>query len=380
MLKIIPYAIFSFALSLLSMPIIIFICKKKGLYDYQDERKIHTGNIPRLGGVGIVFSFTTVAVIYLLKTDQIFLRNSLPLLIAGVIIFAFALLDDVLNLPALLKLTVQLIAATSVTVGGFRFTRIFAWQLPPVISFILTFCWIIGVINAYNLIDGLDGLCGSLSITAVSSLAVLFLLSKNLEAGVCFILAASILGFLCFNWPPAKLFMGDGGSQFLGFMIAVLPLYSSGGVNFEYNKFLIMIILTSFPVFDTIAAIWRRIRDHRPIMSPDKSHLHHKLLNMGYSGKQTLFLIDFIQILICLTVILSFFIGTLKGTAILFETLIFMVIFFSVIHYTNRAVNLKKMEQEMQAGGYTKYNSTNSEKTPEKQSSKDSNEEIPEIK
>jgi UDP-GlcNAc:undecaprenyl-phosphate GlcNAc-1-phosphate transferase len=168
-----------------------------------------------------------------------------------------------------------------------------------------------------------------------------------MESGICFILAGSILGFLCFNWPPAKLFMGDGGSQFLGFMIATVPLYTSCGESFEYNKFLIMIILTSFPVFDTIAAIWRRLRDKRPIMSPDKSHLHHKLLNMGYTGKQTLFLIDFIQVLLCLAVILSFFIGTLKGTAILFETLIFMVIFFSVIHYTNRAVNLKKKEDEL---------------------------------
>ena len=102
-----------------------------------------------------------------------------------------------------------------------------------------------------------------------------------------------------------------------------------------------MIIVTSFPVFDTIAAIWRRLRDKKPIMSPDKSHLHHKLLNLGYSKTQALYLIAFIQILLCLVVILSSFLGNLRGSTVLFEALIFMVIFFSVIHYTNRAVNRK---------------------------------------
>ena len=135
--------------------------------------------------------------------------------------------------------------------------------------------------------------------------------------------------------------MGDDGSQFLGFMIAVIPLYTSSGNSFEFNKFLIMIIVTSFPVFDTIAAIWRRLRDHKPIMSPDRSHLHHKLLNLGYSKTQALYLIAFIQTLLCLVVVLSSFLGNLRGSTVLFEALVFMVIFFSVIHYTNRAVYRK---------------------------------------
>ena len=172
-------------------------------------------------------------------------------------------------------------------------------------------------------------------------MGILYYLSGNNEAIICFMLAGSIFGFLCFNWPPAKLFMGDDGSQFLGFMVATIPLYSSSDI-FEYNKFLIMLILTAFPVFDTIAAIWRRLRDKRPIMSPDRAHLHHKLLNIGYTIHQALRLTVFIQTLLCTMVILSFFIGKLKGTAMLLEGFIFMVIFFSVIHYTNRAINRKK--------------------------------------
>lgn len=339
--KIFIFVILSFLLSLGSMPIIIHFCNKHNLFDYQDERKIHTGKISRLGGVGIALSFLISAAVYLVFNKQISLVGSLPILVAGFIIFLFALLDDLLTLPPKAKLLVQLIAAGIVTFSGFRFTQIFNWHLPLVISYILTFGWIIGVINAYNLIDGLDGLCGTLSITAVITLGVLFQLANNPEAGLCFILAGSILGFLCFNWPPAKLFMGDDGSQFLGFLIAVIPLYTSSGNSFEFNKFLIMIIVTSFPVFDTIAAIWRRLRDKKPIMSPDKSHLHHKLLNLGYSKTQALYLIAFIQILLCLVVILSSFLGNLRGSTVLFEALVFMVIFFSVIHYTNRAVNRK---------------------------------------
>lgn len=345
MTKMVFYIILSVILSLASMPVIIHFCNKHNLYDYQDARKVHTGNISRLGGVGIVFSFLISSALYLIFTDQLSTTKSLPILIAGLIIFIFGFLDDIFILSAWLKLIVQLAAAALVTFNGYRFTQIFAWTLPTPVSYILTFGWIVGVINAYNLIDGLDGLCGSLSFTTVVTLGVLYALSNNMEAGLCFILAAAIFGFLCFNWPPAKLFMGDDGSQFLGFMIATIPLYTSGDI-FEYNKFLIMLILTAFPVFDTVAAIWRRLRDKRPIMSPDKAHLHHKLLNIGYTKKQILSLIVFIQVLLCGMVILSFFIGKLKGTAMLLEGFIFMVIFFSVIHYTNRSVIRKTQAME----------------------------------
>lgn len=348
MLKMSLFIVLSVVLSLILMPIIIHFCNKHNLYDYQDERKVHSGNISRLGGVGIVAAFIISTALYLVFTTQLSVLRSLPILIAGLIIFVFGLLDDIFTLSAKLKLVVQLAATALVTFNGYRFTQIFGWVLPVPISYILTFGWVLGVINAYNLIDGLDGLCGTLSFTAVITLGVLYILSNNMEAGICFILGGAIFGFLCFNWPPAKLFMGDDGSQFLGFMIATIPLYTSSDI-FEYNKFLIMLILTAFPVFDTIAAIWRRLRDKRPIMSPDRAHLHHKLLNIGYTKKQALHLIVFIQTLLCGMVILSFFIGKLKGTAILLEGFIFMVIFFSVIHYTNRAINRKNLAKELAA-------------------------------
>ena len=339
-------------LSIVSMPIIIKICEKFSLYDYQSARKIHSGNIPRLGGVGIFFAFIISSIVFIGINKLDYFNKILPIMIAGTIVFTFALLDDLLTLPALAKLIVQLIAVSIVVFNGFRFKQIFSWMLPTPVSLILTFCWILGVINAYNLIDGLDGLCGSFSISTVITLGILYTLTKNPESILCFILAGSIFGFLCFNWPPAKLFMGDAGSQFLGFMISVFPLFSSDNV-FEFNKFLIMIVITAFPVFDTIAAIWRRIRDKHPIMSPDRSHLHHKLLNMGYSKKSALYLLCFLQILLCGSVIISYFLGAKRGMALLIESTAFVTLFFSFVHYTNRAILIKQRKEAEEAGSKT---------------------------
>ncbi len=336
----------SFLLSIIAMPIIIKLCNSLQIFDYQNSRKIHTGNISRLGGIGIVVPFFICCVAYLYFNDQEFFSLHLHLLIAGFIIFAFALIDDLVNLPAIVKLLGQLLASAIVVFNDVRFTQIFSFHLPTFLSYFITFFWIVALINAFNLIDGLDGLCGSLSFTTITTVGILFALSHNSVSVFCFILAASILGFLCFNWPPAKLFMGDNGSQFLGFIIAIMPIYNS--VDYlEFNKVFMMIILTSIPSFDFIAAIWRRLRDKRPIMSADSSHLHHKLLNLGYTKQQALYLLLFLQIIICCSVILSSFFTTQKALALLIESMSLAIFFFSIVHFTNRK-RVKQLQSESQ--------------------------------
>lgn len=335
----------AFLISLLSMPIIIKFSTKFNIFDYQDARKIHSGNISRLGGVGIAISFFVCTAVYFLITDTSLFIEYLPIISAGLIIFVFGFIDDVVTLRAIVKLLIQIVATCLVIFSGNRFTQIGPWQIPSVLSYIFTFCWIIGVVNAFNLIDGLDGLCGSLAFTTTLTLGIIYTLSGNNISVICFILAASTLGFLCFNWPPAKLFMGDCGSQFLGFMLATLPLIPADSV-IEFNKFLIIASVAAFPIFDTIAAIWRRIRDKRPIMSPDKSHLHHKLLNMGYTKKSSLYLVVFIQLLLCSLVIISYLLGTYKGMMVLLLTLFFVTLFFTFIHYTNQAILKRKSMEE----------------------------------
>lgn len=335
----------AFLISLLSMPIIIKFSTKFNIFDYQDARKIHSGNISRLGGVGIAISFFVCTAVYFLITDASLFIEYLPIISAGLIIFVFAFIDDIVTLRAIVKLLIQIVATCLVIFSGNRFTQIGPWQIPSALSYIFTFCWVIGVVNAFNLIDGLDGLCGSLAFTTTLTLGIIYTLSGNNISVICFILAASILGFLCFNWPPAKLFMGDCGSQFLGFMLATLPLIPADSV-IEFNKFLIIASVAAFPIFDTIAAIWRRIRDKRPIMSPDKSHLHHKLLNMGYTKKSSLYLVVFIQLLLCSLVIISYLLGTYKGMMVLLLTLFFVTLFFTFIHYTNQAILKRKSMEE----------------------------------
>lgn len=335
----------AFLISLLSMPIIIKFSTKFNIFDYQDARKIHSGNISRLGGVGVAISFFVCTAVYFLIADASLFIEYLPIISAGLIIFVFGFIDDVVTLRAIVKLLIQIVATCLVIFSGNRFTQIGPWQIPSALSYIFTFCWIIGVVNAFNLIDGLDGLCGSLAFTTTLTLGIIYTLSGNNISVICFILAASILGFLCFNWPPAKLFMGDCGSQFLGFMIATLPLIPADSV-IEFNKFLIIASVAAFPIFDTIAAIWRRIRDKRPIMSPDKSHLHHKLLNMGYTKKSSLYLVVFIQLLLCSLVIISYLLGTYKGMMVLVLTLFFVTLFFTFIHYTNQAILKRKGMEE----------------------------------
>ncbi len=340
---------FSVAALLLStgmLPLIIKFCKVYSLYDKTNARKIHSGSIPRLGGIAVALAFIICATLCFWLDAEIHLSSALPLLAAGMLIFAFGIVDDLIEMRALLKLIVQLTAAGIVVFNVYRFRQIFSFTLPTAVSIAFTFFWIIGIVNAYNLIDGLDGLCGGLSITTLITLGMIFIGSFTEGSAVCFILAAAIGGFLIFNWPPARIFMGDGGSQLLGFVIATVPLYSARA-DLEYNKFFIMLVVVSFPMLDTIAAIWRRLREHRSIMSPDRLHLHHKMINIGFTRVQVLYIVLFIQIIICMATYFSIFLERKGATLVLALSYIIMIFLFTIIHYANRAVVNKMNGSEM---------------------------------
>ena len=335
----------SFIISVALMPVIIKICRHYKLFDPVNARKIHSGNIPRLGGVGVIIAFFVSTAFYSLVWKGIPIGRILPLYVAGLLVFGFGLIDDLFDMPAGLKFLVQLAASCIVVFSGFRFQQIFRFVLPLWVSIPLSVCWMIGIINAYNLIDGLDGLCGGLSLLTITTLGIIFYFIVDPSASLCFFMSAAILGFLVYNWPPAKIFMGDNGSQYMGFMIAAVPLYYSTD-NFEYNKFLIMLVLVSIPMMDTIAAVWRRVRDHRPIMSPDRAHLHHKLLNIGYTRKQAMIMLLLIQLMLCIGVGLAMYLSRSRGAVLLLVVYAFVTAFFSIIHFTNRAVIRQKRMEE----------------------------------
>lgn len=325
----------SFLVSVILIPCVIRVCTKRQWFDSVNERKIHKGQVPRLGSIGFVAGFAVGCFIFIVA-DKDSGMVFMPLIFAGLLIFAFGIADDMLDLNAFFKLLVQCVAALIIVMNGYTFSRFFSFELPRPLDSVFTFFWIIGIINAYNLIDGLDGLCGGLSVLTVFTYGIIFTQAPGCYAAVCLILVASVAGFLLYNRPMARIFMGDGGSQFLGFVIAVLPLFRTTA-NFEQKKLLIALNLVSVPMFDCIAAIWRRTREHRGIMSPDREHLHHKLMNLGLSGPQVLALLLAIQAFLCICTGISMGIKTVHADIFLVAVFVCMLVFFSAVHYANQA-------------------------------------------
>lgn len=353
---ILQFSLITFILSVVTEFFVIRFCHKHSLYDSLGSRKIHTGNIPRLGGIAIAVSFFLGFILYSFFHHQGVETSYIFLLASGLIIFVVGVVDDLIELSAKKKLFAQLVATIILVVGGFKFNRIFIFDLEQnafllVFSYLVTFVWIVGVINAYNLIDGLDGLCGSITFVTFITYGFIYYRTVPHVAAVFFILAAAILGFLVFNWPPAKVFMGDNGSTFLGFSVVAFALYTEQDVNtsmtvYEFTKILVLLNLTAIPVTDTLAAVWRRTRDHRPIMSPDKSHIHHKLLNIGFSKTGVLYLLLSIQILVCISVYVSTLLTKVQSTVLLSVTYLLVLLFFAWIHYVNRRANRRKAVAE----------------------------------
>lgn len=276
--------------SLLITPVIIKVSKKYGIMDSPNDRKVHKKEIPLLGGLAIFISFL-VGVSFIQPFHQV----HLPLLLGSLVIVLLGIVDDRYDLSPRIKLIGQ-IAATSIVVffGGIQVDFI---NLPlggtlefGYLSIPITFLWIIGVTNAINLIDGLDGLSAGVSgIALIAITGMAFLMSDFYVMTIALLLVGSIIGFLPYNFHPAKIFMGDTGALFLGFMIAVLSLL--GFKNITFISFIVPILILGVPLSDTLFAIIRRIVNKRPISAPDKTHLHHCLLDLGFSHRQTVILI-----------------------------------------------------------------------------------------
>ena len=276
----------AFIASILLTPLVIKLAFRIGAVDRPNYRKVHASIMPRIGGLAIFGAFL-IGYLILRPEDE----HATGILIGALIIIIVGFLDDMLEITAKAKLAGQLAAAiVVVTWGGLQIEFInlpFLGQFDfGYLSIPITILWIIGITNAINLIDGLDGLAAGVSTIALISISVMAMIMGNIFViATAAILAASSLGFLFFNFHPAKIFMGDTGSLFLGFMISVLALL--GFKNVAVVSLIIPIIMLGVPISDTFFAIVRRIRMKQPISAPDKSHLHHCLLRTGFSHRQT---------------------------------------------------------------------------------------------
>ncbi|WP_064091880.1 glycosyltransferase family 4 protein [Rossellomorea aquimaris] len=285
-LQIILAFIISLVTTLIVTPFVIRFAKKIGATDKPNGRKVHSKIMPRLGGlaifIGVVAGFFTAG----LHEEKV-----TAISIGAIVIVLIGILDDKFELSAKIKLLGQLVAAGIIVASGLTIDFISIpyvgelhlgyWEYP------VTIFWIVAITNAINLIDGLDGLSAGISGIGIATIAFIAgMAGKELIFTLALILLGSIIGFLFYNFHPAKIFMGDTGSLFLGYSISILSLlglYKS----VTLFSFLIPIIILGVPVFDTTFAIVRRIVNKKPISEPDKSHLHHRLLFLGLTHRNT---------------------------------------------------------------------------------------------
>lgn len=284
-------AIICFLASIALTPLVKKFAIYIGAVDKPNQRKVHQRIMPRLGGLAIYISMLIGFAIAQPVDDKI---ATWPIILGATIIVITGMFDDRFEISPKLKLLGQIIAAAVVIYAGVQVPNI---NLPFDVTINLgyfsipfTLLWIVGITNAINLIDGLDGLAaGVSSIVLITISAMAMFMGNTFVVVLGSILLASTLGFLIYNFHPAKIFMGDTGALLLGFMISVISILGFKSI-IAYSLILPIIIL-GVPISDTLFAIIRRIVNKKPLSAPDKSHLHHCLLRLGFSHRQTVLII-----------------------------------------------------------------------------------------
>ncbi|MDL5040046.1 glycosyltransferase family 4 protein [Heyndrickxia coagulans] len=314
-----------FMLTILLTPLIKKLAIRIGAVDKPNQRKVHMKVMPRLGGLAIFISF--IAGVLLLQPDS---PHSLPILLGSLIIVLTGIIDDIRELSPRVKLMGQLAAALVVVLSGIHVEFInlpFGGQLEfGIFSIPLTILWIVGVTNAINLIDGLDGLAAGVSSIALLTISGMAIIMGDVYVTVLgLILMASTIAFLFYNFYPAKIFMGDTGALFLGYMISVLSLL--GFKNVTFISLIIPALILGVPISDTFFAIIRRLVHKQPLSAPDKSHLHHCLLRLGFSHRQVVLIIYAIAAMFSLAAFI-FSMATLWGSLIFIGVILITIEIF----------------------------------------------------
>lgn len=303
--------------ALIFTPMVRSLAIRMGAVDVpKDNRRMHDHPIPRMGGLAIFFGFVLSVLVFLPLTPE--LRG---MLLGSVIIVMLGILDDIFALPALPKFFVQIGAALIAVLEGNRIDllsnpNIFSsepyWQLGW-LSVPITVLWIVGITNAVNLIDGLDGLaCGVSTISSMTMLVIALIVAEPDVAILMGALAGACIGFLPYNLHPAKIFMGDTGATFLGFTLAVVSI--QGLFKFyAVISFAVPFLMLGLPIFDTTFAILRRLARGQSPMSPDRGHIHHRLIDMGFSQKQAVAVLYIISAILGLSAVVLTTIGVVRA-------------------------------------------------------------------
>ncbi len=313
----------------------------------RDDRRMHKEPIPRLGGLAIFFGFL-ISVIIFVPVD----RECRGILLGALIIVLLGVVDDSVTLPALLKLVVQIIAALVVVYHGLKIDvmtnlNLFSdktlvslgiWSVP------ITVIWIAAITNSVNLIDGLDGLSvGVCAIASVSLLVIAALVGETTVMLVVAAIAGACLGFLPYNINPAKMFAGDTGATFLGFALATVSIQGMFK-TYAILSLVVPLLILGLPIFDTVFAICRRLLSGKSPMHADRGHIHHRLIDMGFSQKQTVAILYLISVALGATAILLTMSGPAR--ALLFVVVVILVTLFSVRAYSFISVRRKRKKNK----------------------------------
>ena len=284
----------AFFITFFAIPIIIQVAREKKLFDEPDERKVHKMVIPTLGGLGIFAGF----ILALLLGSPVASGELQYFVAAAIVIFFLGIKDDILILSAAKKFIGQLIAAgIIIKFGGVQITNMHGFlgitEIPQLASIVFTLFTVIVIVNSFNLIDGVDGLAGSLGLlTALVFGSYFWYAGQTMYAVMAFSLAGSLVGFLIYNFSPAKIFMGDTGSLLIGLINSIMVVKF---INIAGNGTLklpleaapaIGIAILIVPLFDTLRVFSLRILDRRSPFSPDRTHVHHFLLDLGFSHRR----------------------------------------------------------------------------------------------
>lgn len=312
--------IIAYLLGIFIVPLVIYYSKKNNLIDVPNERKIHHGAISRLGGVAIWLSIMLTFAFLILLSYYPKGQGLSAIIVGGSLMFLMGLIDDVFGLNAKFKLFIQIAIATIVILLGIRIETFYNpfgadialnWMSYPI-----TLLWIVGITNAINFIDGVDGLAGSIvsiSALAIGLVSLALAPAIPITALIAFILMGAMCSFLTFNYNPAKIFMGDSGALYAGFLLATLSITGVVKPSSGITMYLPILIL-AVPLMDVAFSSSRRILKGTSPFIADSEHIHHKLLHAGYSQDKLVLLLAGFSMICAL---LAIFVATTKSKFII---------------------------------------------------------------
>lgn len=332
----------AFAISVATTPLAKKISIKVGAIDYPKDRGMHKKPMPRIGGIAIVLGFMITVLVLSPYITGIEVKQFVGFMIGAFIIIILGIFDDINNLRPRFKFAIQILAAGIVVYSGIRI-NVVLWPFTAYLqklSIPITMLWIIGVTNAVNLIDGLDGLAAGVSSIAALCLMVLCVITGSEVAVILTAaLAGSCLGFLPRNFNPAEVFMGDTGATFLGFVLSVTSIL---GVfkGYAVLALFVSMLCLGLPVFDTLFAMGRRIVHRKPIMQADRGHLHHRLIDMGFSQRQAVLILYGIS-LFCglIAIFISLRDIRVAGVVVLTVAVLSLLIYYFNVRNNNKKNN-----------------------------------------